>query len=319
MAEGLVLWMEALQVYWTAPITLTILLVLGASMGTLIYVFLANARNTRWRVTVLTGLYAMSIFFWLFVAVSLVMCISQARMVAYRTWGVPVAAAIAVLSALGASVAISLVIWKRAPARVIRKFRPRPAGPEEAWSQQYVELLASLEGTLAPKIGIIAGQAPLAFAVGGRDPMVLVSRPLLERLDREETEAVLAHEFMHLKHRDAEFKVFSSVFSRILFFDPFSKFFDPALHREREYLADETAARSTGKPAVLASALLKISSVGPSAPPAAPGLSILGPDKGIFSRYPPLRERVQRLLVLSELLSPRAAPNAGDPSLRNSL
>ncbi|MFA5896717.1 MAG: M48 family metalloprotease, partial [Thermoplasmata archaeon] len=131
---------------------------------------------------------------------------------------------------------------------------------------------------------------------------VLVSRGLLRLLERDEVETVVAHELMHLKHHDAEFKVFSTVFSRILFFDPFSKFFDPAVHREREYLADEMSGRSTGKPAALASALLKIAGYG-TPPRAVWGLSIFGKGRGVFSRYPPLRERVRRLLILSDLLS----------------
>jgi Zn-dependent protease with chaperone function len=148
------------------------------------------------------------------------------------------------------------------------------------------------------------------MAVGGKERTLLVSSGLLSALERDEVETVIAHELMHIKHHDAEFKVFSRVLSRILFFDPFSKFFDPAVHREREYLADEMSGRSTGKPASLASALLKIAERG--VPPKSTwGLSILGSGRGIFSRYPPLKERVQRLLLLSEILPvPQSRENA---------
>jgi len=124
-------------------------------------------------------------------------------------------------------------------------------------------------------------------------------------LDREELESVLLHELIHLRNHDAEFKVFSRVFSRVMFFDPLSKFFDPALHREREYLADMMSGRTTGRPASLASALLKLSK-NPGAtktPRTTLGLSILGPGKGIFSPYPPVEERIRRLLSLSRLLT----------------
>src|SRR5207247_6894142 len=141
----------------------------------------------------------------------------------------------------------------------------------------------------------------VALAVGGAERTIIVSRGLVSFLEKDEMETVIAHEIIHLKHHDAEFKVFSRVLSRILFFDPFSKFFDPAVHREREYLADETGGRSTGKPAALASALLKIADRGMPQKPAWV-LSILGSGRGIFSRYPPLQERVHRLLLLSDLL-----------------
>ncbi len=309
MADPFAVIGEALVTYWTSPLPLAVLLVAGASMGTLLYVFVTNARNARLRVSLLTGLYALSIFFWLFVAASLVLCVAQARTVAYRSWGVQVVVAGSVLTALAASSAISLLVWRRAAVAVLRRFRPTSLGEGERWAQAYVGLLAEFEGVPAPRVALVDRPEPLAMTVAGRAPTILVSRGLFERLDREELETTLGHELMHLKHRDAEFKVFSRVFSRILFFDPFSKFFDPAVHREREYLADEMGARSTGRPAALASALLKLSRS--TSPRAAWGLSILGPSKGLFSRYPPLQERVRRLLLLSDLLRPAPGPTAG--------
>ncbi len=253
---------EALQAYWLSPLSLTVLAVCGASMGTLLYVFVTNSQNAKLRVSLLTGLYALSLFFWTFVAGSLVLCVSQARMVAYA---------------------------------------PRNTREEEAWLERFTNLLAEFEGVDRVSVGIVKSEDSLALAVGGKERRILVSDGLVHLLDNEETEAVVAHEIMHLKHHDAEFKVFSRVLSRILFFDPFSKFFDPAVHREREYLADETGGRSTGKPAALASALLKIANRG-MPQKSAWGLSILGSGRGIFSRYPPLQERVHRLLLLSDLL-----------------
>ena len=285
MASPIELVGEALQTYWLSPLSLTVLAVCGASFGTLLYVFLTNARNAKLRVSLLTGLYALSIFFWAFVAASFALCVSQARMVAYARNGVPLAVLGAVVGGLAASSVISLLVWRYGNDAVIRKFSPRDANLREAWLQQYV---------------------------GGRRRTILVSRGLLELLEKDEIETVIAHELMHLKHHDAEFKVFSRVLSRILFFDPFSKFFDPAVHREREYLADEMGGRSTGKPAALASALVKIANRGTPAK-ATWGLSILGgAGRGIFSRYPPLKERVHRLLLLSDLLSSSLPDSAKD-------
>ena len=301
MAEGLELLGKALAAYWTAPLPLAILAVCGASMATLLYVFVTNGRNPRLRVSLLTGFYALTMFFWLFVGVSLLLCVWQARSVAYRTSGVQIAAAGAVLAALAATIVISALVWRFAPAAVLRRFPLRGPEPGEAWTQSYADLLAEFEGLPRTRIAIVDSDAPVGMAVGGSAPTVLLSRGLLGALDRDEAETVIAHELMHIKHHDAGFKVFSRVLSRVLFFDPFSKFFDPAVHREREYLADEAGGRTTGKPAALASALLKIADRGPT-PRAAWGLSILGPAKGVFSRYPPVRERVRRLLLLSTLL-----------------
>src|SRR3989449_10462037 len=292
---------EALQHYWLSPLSLTVLAVCGASIATLLYVFLTNARNTKLRVSLLTGLYALSIFFWAFIAGSFVLCVSQARMVAYARNGVPIAVFGAIVGGLTASAGISFLVWRYGNAAVLRKFSPRELRPPEDWIGAYAALLARFEELPGVRVKVVESDQALAMAIGGEEPHVLISRGLMEFLDRDEIETVVAHELMHLKHHDAEFKVFSQVLSRILFFDPFSKFFDPAVHREREYLADETSGRSTGKPAALASALLKIADRGMPPRPAW-GLSILGSGRGIFSRYPPLKERVQRLLLLSEIL-----------------
>jgi len=293
---------EALTAYWSSPLTLSIVAVCAASMGTLLYVFLTNARNARLRVSLLTGFYVLTVFFWAYVAASLFFCIAQADMVAYQNEGVRLAAAGAVVVALAASIVLSVAVWRFAAGRVLHRLKPRPVLPAERWAQEYVDLLARFEGMHAPPVLVVERSEPLAMAVGGKRAAILVSQGLLSILERDEVETSLAHELMHLKHHDAEFKVFSTVFSRILFFDPFSKFFDPAVHREREYLADEMSGRSTGKPATLASALLKIADREP-APKSTWGLSIYGEGRGVFSRYPPLNERVQRLLLLSDLLT----------------
>src|SRR2546427_6007558 len=234
-------------------------------------------------------------------------------MIAYARFGVPVAVFGAVAGGLTASTLISFLVWHYGNKAVLRRFPLRNLRAEEAWIGEYLSLLARFEGLRGVRLRIVESEEALAMAIGGKEPHILVSQGLMRFLDPDELETVVAHEVMHLKHHDAEFKVFSKVLSRILFFDPFSKFFDPAVHREREYLADETSARSTGKPATLASALLKLVN---RAPPAqsAWGLSIFGPGTGLFSRYPPVGERVQRLLLLAEILGNRS--NSGDPSSR---
>lgn len=230
---------------------------------------------------------------------------------AYTIMGVRDAAAMAVVIALVASIVLSFLVWRFASGRVLRQLSPRPLRKDERWAQDYLDLLAKFEDMKPVPLLVVERAAPIAMAVGGKRAAILLSEGLINILDREEVETAIAHELMHLKHHDAEFKVFSTVFSRILFFDPFSKFFDPAVHREREYLADEMSGRSTGKPAALASALLKLADR-EDPPQSTWGLSIFGRGEGIFSRYPPLGERVQRLLLLSDLLQPTGVGREGE-------
>src|SRR5881409_4100979 len=122
---------EALEAYWLSPLSLSVLAVCVASIGTLLYVFVTNARNAKLRVSLLTGLYALSIFFWAFIAASLVLCISQARMVAYARFGVPLAVFGAVCGGLAASTVISVLVWRYGNAAVLRKFAPRSLNETE--------------------------------------------------------------------------------------------------------------------------------------------------------------------------------------------
>src|SRR3989441_2229517 len=115
---------EALQHYWLSPLSLTVLAVCGASIGTLLYVFITNARNAKLRVSLLTGLYAISIFFWVFIAGSLVLCVSQARMVAYARNGVPLAVLGAVVGGLIASAGIFLLVLRYGDAAGVSEVAP---------------------------------------------------------------------------------------------------------------------------------------------------------------------------------------------------
>src|SRR2546425_5342570 len=205
---------EALQTYWLSPVPLVILAVCVASIGTLLYVFVTNAQNPKLRVSLLTGLYALSIFFWAFVGASFVLCVSQARMVAYARNGVSFAVFGAVVGGLAASAIVSLLVWRYGNAAVIRKFAPRNPAPNEAWLQEYVDLLGKFERVPGVKVRIVESHDALAMAVGGGDQTILVSSGLLALLEQDEIKPVAAHALRHLQHHDAEFQVFSPVLSR---------------------------------------------------------------------------------------------------------
>src|SRR3989442_2519769 len=124
---------EALERYWTNPLPLIVIFTCLACIGTLLYVFMTNARNAKLRVSLLTGLYSLSIFFWLFVATSLVLCLSVASIVAYRDWGIRAAAGGAVLPTFALSAVVSVGALRRSAERVLPKIPPRAPGADEAW------------------------------------------------------------------------------------------------------------------------------------------------------------------------------------------
>lgn len=68
-----------------------------------------------------------------------------------------------------------------------------------------VQRLAATVGMAKPQVAIIDSNTPNAFATdaSGREPTVAVTTGLLDTLDGEELDAVLAHELAHIKNRDA--------------------------------------------------------------------------------------------------------------------
>lgn len=78
---------------------------------------------------------------------------------------------------------------------------------EERYLVNITEAVAIGAGVPTPEIYVIDADAPNAFATG-RDPAhgkLAVTRGLLERLDRQELEGVVAHELSHIKNYDVLF------------------------------------------------------------------------------------------------------------------
>ncbi len=88
--------------------------------------------------------------------------------------------------------------------------------------------------------------------------MVGIKQVVASILQDDELEGVLAHELGHIEQGDAKAKSIATGFRISFPFDPLVYFAEAAIYRERELAADEFSARLTGKPASLASALLKI-------------------------------------------------------------
>lgn len=158
------------------------------------------------------------------------------------------------------------------------------------------ENLCMQMGMPMPKLRIIEDNALNAFASGLNEKSytVTLTRGIINKLERDELEGVIAHELMHIRNRDVRLLVISVVFVGIfsllvqVAFRSFlyggmrsggrrnnggvavvlilvviayfiSLMFRFALSRRREYMADAGAADLTKKPRALASALRKIS------------------------------------------------------------
>jgi len=177
-----------------------------------------------------------------------------------------------------------LVLWST---------RTRIVGEDEYPElHRMVESLAARAGLPKPKVGIMVSPVPNAFATGRspKNAVVAVTDSIMRTLNREELEAVLAHEISHVKNRDMLTLTMASFISMLAFLIMrnwiFISLFNDrdnnmgalilvyvvsivvwlvstllarALSRYREFAADRGSAVLTGNPRALISALTKIS------------------------------------------------------------
>src|SRR5665648_514145 len=69
-----------------------------------------------------------------------------------------------------------------------------------------------------PKVFIIEADYMNAFASGfsERSAMVAITRGLMQKLDRSEMQAVMAHELSHIRHQDIKLTLMASILSNIM-------------------------------------------------------------------------------------------------------
>ena len=224
---------------------------------------------------------------------------------------------------------------------VLRMYHARPVDRIEAPSlYDAVESLAAKAGIPMPKLYVIPTQTPNAFATGRNEnhSAVAVTAGLLNLMNKDEIEGVVAHELSHIKHKDILISTMAAtIASAVVLLSRWSVFFGSgddgaavravavaivapvaatlvqmAISRSREYEADAGSARITGNPEALANALMKLSSAAQQAPldanPATAHMFIVNPlSAGTvmswFSTHPPVEKRVARLLAMKRACS----------------
>jgi heat shock protein HtpX len=204
-----------------------------------------------------------------------------------------------------------------------------------------VKRLCERMGLPEPKLWVIPQDAPNAFATG-RNPShssVAVTMGLLRLMNDEEIEGVIAHELGHIKNRDILISsIAATMGAAITYLAHFAMFFgrrrddddapnpivaiammllaplaaaliQMAISRTREYGADASAAKYTGSPRGLVSALTKLEGYSKRIPmdvsPAMSHMYIIKPFTGqtlarLFSTHPATEERIARLNQLRQ-------------------
>lgn len=185
-----------------------------------------------------------------------------------------------------------IVLWSSGAKIVSKEEYPK--------LHEIVERLSTQNGLPKPKVAMVNSPVPNAFATGksAKSSLVAVTTGILDLLDNDELEAVIAHELSHVRSRDVLVLTLASVFSTVAWYLAQFGFFGGlqsrnrntagitvivvlvaittwivsfliirAISRYREYSADRSGAIMTGKPDKLANALLKISGKIGSIPP----------------------------------------------------
>ena len=169
-------------------------------------------------------------------------------------------------------------------------------GPDAARLHAIVDRLCALADMPKPRVAIAPTQMPNAFATGRSSKVAVVcaTQGILQKLDNNELEGVLAHEMSHVAHKDVAVMTIASflgiVAALMVRFAFYSELFGGRgrnnnnqsalliipimllsivvycvsfllirmLSRYRELSADRSGALLTGQPSALASALVKV-------------------------------------------------------------
>ncbi|MFI5090343.1 MAG: zinc metalloprotease HtpX [Terriglobales bacterium] len=199
--------------------------------------------------------------------------------------------------ALGLAAVMNFVSYFFSDKIALMTYRAQPVTREQLPRvYEVVERITQKQGLPMPKIYVIPTDSPNAFATG-RNPShasVAVTQGILNLLDDEELEGVLAHELGHVRNRDilissiaatlagaitilARMAYWGALFGGMggrdredrgggglgalfmLILAPFAAMLiQLAVSRSREYQADATGAHFTGNPYALARALEKL-------------------------------------------------------------
>jgi heat shock protein HtpX len=217
--------------------------------------------------------------------------------------------------AFGFAAVSNFVMYWWSDKMVLRMYKARVVGPEEAPGlYQMVDRLRQNAGLPMPTVAIAPSKQPNAFATGrGHDhAVVCVTEGILELIDRDEMEGVIAHELAHIKHRHMLVGTIAATMAGAIAFlasiarwgaifgggrdgdrNPIAlivaaivaplaaMIIQFAVSRQNEFQADRTGAMISGQPLSLADALRKLDAHAHRIPmqvnPAAAQLAIVNP------------------------------------------
>lgn len=184
--------------------------------------------------------------------------LDSGRWLELRPWGQPVFGYLLLLAMVLGTVLF--LVQEVLPSLEQRRHSPlRPLQPGEAPAlEAALSRLARASGRPSPPVLLTNHSEPLAYTSGVRQPRLVVSRRLLEVLDREEIEGVVAHEVAHLHRRDHRTGWLLLLLRLLTFYNPVALLSFRWMVQGAEQECDAQAAAWTGKPLALAAGLIRV-------------------------------------------------------------
>jgi Zn-dependent protease with chaperone function len=172
---------------------------------------------------------------------------------------VAIESSLEILAVLYASVVVVLLARRMLGLLAVgRALRPSVSADPDSLVVLQARELATAMGVRMPAVRLLARCPGGAFTCGTRRPVIAVDPLLLDQLDDQELEGLLAHELAHVARRDTLLGTVVGVFRDLAFFLPPLHLAAKWLHREQEESADELASTYTNRPVALASSILKV-------------------------------------------------------------
>lgn len=242
----------------------------------------------------------------------------------------------AVFGFVGSFISLFLSKWMAKKTMGVQLIE-QPRNADEKWLVDTVVELSQKAGIKTPEIGVFAAQESNAFATGWNrnDALVAVSLGLLQRFERDEVKAVLAHEIGHVANGDmitlsliqGVVNTFVMFFARIIgdlvdrvllknedgrgiafmvttliaeiVLGILASMIVAAFSRYREYRADEAGATLADRGAMIR-ALQRLQAetsagVESPLPSSMRAFGISGGMSNLFASHPPLEARIQAL------------------------
>lgn len=139
-----------------------------------------------------------------------------------------------------------------------RKIHHQLSQPEIPRLTQALKQVADCFGHPAPEVYLLDDTQPVVYVSGPLREMMVVSPGLVELLDEQELEGVLAHEMAHIARKDVWVSWAWLFFRAMMFFNPVALVVIRRIVHENEKVCDDMAVAVTGDSLAFAASIIKL-------------------------------------------------------------